>query len=82
MEEQNYNNEVQFETTESIKERRGTFLTMLCILSWVSAGGTFLTSISTLIQGKTGIQNQIIDSEAQLDTTDNEFLYDMLDLTI
>lgn len=73
--------EEQLEPTQSLKKQRGTFLTVLCILSWVSSGGTFLSSISSLISGKQGIQNQIIDIEAQMDTVDNSFMYDMLDMT-
>jgi hypothetical protein len=81
MEEQTYNNEVEFESTQSLKERRGTFLTVLCILSWISSGTTFLSSISSLFSGKQGIQNQIIDIETQLDTVDNSFMYDLLEMT-
>jgi hypothetical protein len=81
MEEQNYNTEEQLESIQSIKERRGSFLTVLCVLSWISAGGTFLSSITSLISGKQGIQNQIIDIEEQLDTVDNSFMYDLLEMT-
>jgi len=72
--------EEQLESTQSLKEQRGTFLTVLCILTWVSSGGKFLSSISSLISGKQGVQNQIIDIEAQMDTVDNSFTYDILNM--
>ena len=84
MEEENYNNldEIENNQNQSLKERRGTFLTVLCILSWISSGGTFLSSISTLVNGKEGIQNQIIKAEEEIELADNGFLYDLLDASI
>ncbi len=82
MEEQNFNTLEEDNSTLSIKERRGTFLTVLCILSWIASGGTFITSLFSLINGKEGVQNQIIDAENQLELADNELLYGVLDASI
>lgn len=81
MEEQNFNTLDETNSTLSIKERRGTFLTVISILSWIASGATFITSLFTLIQGKQGVQQQIIDAENQLELIDNELLYEVLENT-
>ncbi len=81
MEEQNFNTLDDNNSSLSIKEGRGTFLTVISILSWVASGATFISSFFTLIKGKQGIQEQIIETENQLEMIDNELLYDILENT-
>ena len=78
MEEENYNNidEIENPQHQSLKERRGTFLTVLCILSWATSGFTFFNSLSTLFKGKKALQNEILIIEEKLEMTDNGFFYD------
>ncbi len=63
----------------SMKEKRGTFLLVLCILSWISSGFSVISSLTTLVGGKKGIQDQILEMEDQLESADSEFLYSILE---
>jgi hypothetical protein len=75
--------EFENETTElSLKEQRGIFLTVLCVLSWISTGIAIISNLATLTQGKNGVQQQILDLEAQLENTEDELAYSLIETSI
>lgn len=47
------------EDDQPIKERRGAFLLVLCVLSWVSLGLAFFSELYALIIGKSGLEKSI-----------------------
>ncbi|MGV6861518.1 MAG: hypothetical protein ACWA41_07085 [Putridiphycobacter sp.] len=63
----------------NLKEKRGTFLLVLCILSWISSGFWTINYLSTLASGKKGVQDQILEIEDQLDSVDSELMYSILE---
>ena len=61
-------------TNESIKERRGTFLNVLCILSWVWIGFMVLSTLFTYMGGTEKIEESLYlieESSASMSSNSN-----------
>ncbi|HIP36219.1 MAG TPA: hypothetical protein EYG85_05140 [Crocinitomix sp.] len=74
--------ETEITPTPTLKEQRGSFLSVLCALTWVSTGLNAFTAIISLAGGKAKVQNTIVESEELLENTDNEIMYGVLEATI
>jgi hypothetical protein len=46
--------------SQSMKERRGTFLLVLCILSWIATGFGLFGVVSSFFGGESGLEQQIV----------------------
>jgi len=45
--------------SQTMKEKRGTFLLVLCILSWITSGFGLLGTLATFFGGESGLEEQI-----------------------
>ncbi len=64
---------------ETIRERRGVFLLVLCILSWAFIGITIISTLITYAGGTAQLEESMEVSEAAFDQeTGSEFLDSMM----
>jgi hypothetical protein len=69
-------------TPETMKEKRGTFLLILCILSWIGIGISMISELVTILRGTAAVEKQINDTSIAIDQIpDNNPMSSMLDGT-
>lgn len=67
------------DSSQSMKEKRGSFLLVLCILSWVSTGGTLLSTLFSYFNGTGELEKQLTGANNAFEQdTGNEVLNNML----
>ena len=71
------------ESNMSMNDRRGTFLKVLCILSWISTGLALIVNFLSYIGGKEAVLENISRSEDELQKLDEgSFFYTIMKSTI
>ena len=67
------------DSSESMKEKRGVFLLVLCILSWISTGGTLVSTLFSYFNGTAELEKQLAQtSDVFGEETGNAMLDNML----
>lgn len=66
------------ETNKSMKERRGSFLNVICILSWVWIGLMLFSTLFTYMNGTDSLEQSLIIMEEASEQANNAFVESMM----